>query len=374
MMLARITSFEGEAMEASKAMPTEEPSTKRILTFSLGYAMHLPDTFRLIDAGPDSTIQITHAGRDESTLEFDGPEDEQGMLMETLVSLTKDWSEGYLPSGDVGFCDGFEWELSIEDPAGEQSRHSCGENAFGPSEEFCKLLDIVKDIDEDFAEDVTEVWRAAKALCDPNPIHHQEVFDAYSHGDASLNIGAEYYQEAMSSPSGDHKLEAFKEAKRWYEASEKFGNLQATTNLGYIHAYGRTGERDYQKAYECFKRASDAGNAEATFKLGDLVRAGHGCEASETRSFDLYRKAHELSSDAHFPEVWGGSALRMAECYENGIGCEDDPQKALDLYLEAEVGLGEAIESGMGWYQKEYENACKAVERLTMAVDANDEA
>ena len=45
-------------------------------------------------------------------------------------------------------------------------------------------------------------------------------------------------------------------------------------NLGYIYEYGRTGKRDYKKAFYCFKKAADSGSAEACYKVGDIYFTG----------------------------------------------------------------------------------------------------
>ena len=77
----------------------------------------------------------------------------------------------------------------------------------------------------------------------------------------------------------------------YLDAAEK-GQYQAYCNLGYIYYYGRTGEPDYKKAFECFNRgvllASD-GNC--YYKLGDMYRKGLYVEKDPALAFQLYLQA-----------------------------------------------------------------------------------
>lgn len=84
--------------------------------------------------------------------------------------------------------------------------------------------------------------------------------NAFQRSNDLLDTGAEAYR------NGDYLT-----AQKYYTQAAKLGNSQAMCNLGYIYEYGRTGQRDYKKAFYCFKMAADKDNAEACYKVGDIT-------------------------------------------------------------------------------------------------------
>ena len=78
-----------------------------------------------------------------------------------------------------------------------------------------------------------------------------------------LNAGAEAYRK------GDYVT-----AQEYYTQAAKLGNVQAMCNLGYIYEYGRTGKRDYKKAFYCFKKAADSGRQKLAIKLAIFIFMG----------------------------------------------------------------------------------------------------
>ncbi|MBR2802443.1 MAG: sel1 repeat family protein [Erysipelotrichaceae bacterium] len=139
-------------------------------------------------------------------------------------------------------------------------------------------------------------------------------------------IGGIYYEKRI-----------FDKALKYYEIADELGSSWAANGLGYIWYYGRTGSKDYEKAFKAFSKSAELNrrkhhNAwiEAMFKIADMYKNGYYVE----KDFSRYREIiEELAKDPgfHLPEVYTRlAAIRIAE------GREED---AVDLYLQAREEL-----------------------------------
>ncbi len=110
--------------------------------------------------------------------------------------------------------------------------------------------------------------------------------------------------------------------------------------LGYIWYYGRTGERDFKKAFEYFSKMMDKGNLVAAYKVADMYRNGYYVEKDleKYREIieDLYQKVQACRNVFDpVPEIYTRLArIRTEE------GKEDD---AVNLYLKAKNWLAQRI-------------------------------
>lgn len=95
---------------------------------------------------------------------------------------------------------------------------------------------------------------------------------------AMLSLGGYYYEERN-----------FDLALKYYEMAAEYKNDGAYECLGYIWYYGRTGTRDYEKAFNYFKLAKEAGNIVAAYKLADMYKNGYFVE----KDYDAYCKIIE---------------------------------------------------------------------------------
>ncbi|MEE1373001.1 MAG: hypothetical protein U0J93_06445 [Parolsenella sp.] len=76
------------------------------------------------------------------------------------------------------------------------------------------------------------------------------------------------------------------------------GCYQSIINLGYIWEYGRTGERDYQEAYQCYALAAAlADSGEAAYKLGDMYSRGKFVERDMAKAYQLWSRSLDLAED-----------------------------------------------------------------------------
>lgn len=180
----------------------------------------------------------------------------------------------------------------------------------------------------------------------------------YEHGVASGDAGcccnlANLYHNT----SGRGSAEDYTHAVELYELGSDRGDTQSMINLGYIYYYGRGCERDYTRAYECYARAAlTHTNPEAYWKLGDLYASGKGVRKSDRIAWQLYSKAYELAGKS---PLAARAAHHMADYLMRGVDgvMGPDPERALGLYVQAEVGYYHLIDAGLTYYQRQLDQS-----------------
>lgn len=85
--------------------------------------------------------------------------------------------------------------------------------------------------------------------------------------DYMVELGGLYYEDRQ-----------FDLALKYYELAAEYNNLYAISNLGYIWYYGRTGERNYEKAFYYFDKARQMGDVIAAYKVADMYKNGYYVE------------------------------------------------------------------------------------------------
>lgn len=96
--------------------------------------------------------------------------------------------------------------------------------------------------------------------------------------EAMVSLGGYYYGERE-----------FDLALKYYEMAAEYENEGAYECLGYIWYYGRTGTKDYEKAFKYFQLARASGNIVAEYKLADMYKNGYYVE----KDYDTYCKIIE---------------------------------------------------------------------------------
>lgn len=143
---------------------------------------------------------------------------------------------------------------------------------------------------------------------------------------------------------GDHYygIRRFDLALKYYEMASKFEILDAYECLGYIWYYGRTGERDYEKAFRYFQKAADGGDPIAAYKLADMYKNGYFVEKDYEkykeiieRLYIIYRAETSITNFAPVPEIY----TRLARIRKE----EGRLDEAVDLYLDAKNFLAQRI-------------------------------
>ena len=129
-------------------------------------------------------------------------------------------------------------------------------------------------------------------------------------------------------------------ALKYYEMAASMDYDEAYECLGYIWYYGRTGERDYGKAFEYFTKMMNKGNLVATYKVADMYRNGYYVDKDmdkyKSMIEDLYDKVQDCRNVFDpVPEVY----TRLARI-RTDEGKEED---AVNLYLKAKDWLAQRI-------------------------------
>ena len=147
--------------------------------------------------------------------------------------------------------------------------------------------------------------------------------------DRMVQLGAYYYGEKQ-----------FDLALKYYEMAAEEGNLYAISNLGYIWYYGRTGQRDYQKAFYYFDKARKMGDPVAAYKVADMYKNGYYVEKDPGRYKEIIEELYPVVKQAQYledplPEVYTRLARIRTE--------EGRISEALQLYDVARDFLAQRI-------------------------------
>ena len=96
-----------------------------------------------------------------------------------------------------------------------------------------------------------------------------------------LSLGGYYYE-----------IKRFDLALKYYEMAALNDYDPAYECLGYIWYYGRTGERDFKKAFEYFSKLKKKGNPVAAYKVADMYRNGYYVEKDQEKYEEIIEKLY----------------------------------------------------------------------------------
>ncbi len=139
------------------------------------------------------------------------------------------------------------------------------------------------------------------------------------------------YEHGYGVINPDHK-----KAMHLYLLSANSGNVRAQYNLGDSFHRGLIVNQDLKKACGFYSLASKQGDVEATYKLGTMYEKGEYLRQDYSKAVQLYELI--LGSVEH-PWV----ANRLGNLYRTGNGCEQNLEKAFNLFqssADANIGLG----------------------------------
>ncbi|MBQ6025867.1 MAG: sel1 repeat family protein [Lachnospiraceae bacterium] len=144
-----------------------------------------------------------------------------------------------------------------------------------------------------------------------------------------LSLGGYYYE-----------IKRFDLALKYYEMAATYDYDPAYECLGYIWYYGRTGERDFKKAFEYFSKLMDKGNPVAAYKVADMYRNGYYVDKDQKKYEEiienLYPRVKGMTNVFDpVPEVF----TRLARI-RTSQGRKDE---AVELYLYAKDFLAQRI-------------------------------
>ena len=209
--------------------------------------------------------------------------------------------------------------------------------------------------------------------------------------------------------SGNGVKPNYREAVKWLTLASDAGDAEATCVLGSCLLYGRGIEQNPRRAMLMFEKAAEKGCPEAHVELGDLLsRPPDGWKPDYDRAIQHYLKAGELGdSDAYayagmvyehivpsnddeaykcYCKAYDLGSKRvlscLGACYEFGIGCEQDMDKAMELFRRgAEMGdglsqmsLAEIYDEGRGGVEQDPKEALRLYREASKnGIDEADE-
>lgn len=103
--------------------------------------------------------------------------------------------------------------------------------------------------------------------------------------DYMVELGGLYYESRQ-----------FDLALKYYELAAEYNNLYAISNLGYIWYYGRTGERNYEKAFYYFDKARQMGDIIAAYKVADMYKNGYFVEKDYVKYKEIIEELYPNAS------------------------------------------------------------------------------
>ena len=99
-----------------------------------------------------------------------------------------------------------------------------------------------------------------------------------------MSLGSYYYESRR-----------FDLALKYYEMAAAYNDINAAICLGYIWYYGRTGERNFEKAFHYYTKGMEAGDLQSAYKIADMFKNGYYVEKD-------YEKYCEII-EALYPKV-----------------------------------------------------------------------
>lgn len=144
-----------------------------------------------------------------------------------------------------------------------------------------------------------------------------------------LYLGGYYYE-----------MKRFDLALKYYEMAASLDYDPAYECLGYIWYYGRTGKRDFKKAFEYFSKLMDKGDPVSTYKIADMYKNGYYVEKNQQKYeemiIELYPKVKDMNNVFDpVPEVF----TRLARIRKS----QGENEEAVRLYLYAKDFLAQRI-------------------------------
>lgn len=204
--------------------------------------------------------------------------------------------------------------------------------------EFCEAEAVYGPADQEFEKIEVMMLEYMIERC-------RNAFQNELAGKLLNELGAKYY-------TGDCFDVDYEKAIQYYSKAEEYGNAIAIENLGYCFYYGKGCSKSFEEAYKCFSLAySLSKSCICLYKLGDMHKNGYYVEKNETVAFRLYKEAYDIACDDNYLYS-GDAAMRLADCYKNGIGTAENINAALHYYLDAEIRLLDKNNAGIAFTEK----------------------
>ncbi len=144
-----------------------------------------------------------------------------------------------------------------------------------------------------------------------------------------MELGGYYYEQRR-----------FDLALKYYEMASVFGIDAADECLGYIWYYGRTGERNYEKAFWHYSRSMERGNLTCAYKVADMYKNGYYVEKDYNKYVSMIEDLYPRVKNCVYlhdpvPEVF----TRLAKIRSR----QGRKEEAIQLYWKAKNFLAQRL-------------------------------
>ena len=180
-------------------------------------------------------------------------------------------------------------------------------------------------------------WTCAVLLCSQRNIIEYDCNKVFEEAKTVADNKSEILNEEYCSELF-HKL----------QICARYGDKRCQNMLGIWYKNGIGTKKNYNLAFEWFKKSAEQCLPPAICNLGHCYFTGNGIEKNVTKAVELYTVAINLG---YYPIY-----SKMARCYMEGIGVEKDVGKAISLLqyasdkndTKAQVNLGACYLDGLG--------------------------
>lgn len=146
-----------------------------------------------------------------------------------------------------------------------------------------------------------------------------------------MRLGGFYYGEKH-----------FELAEKYYLMADEYNYEPAASGLGYIYYYGRTGEKDYDKAFKYYSKSASLGNPQSEYKVADMYRNGYAVPKDFDRFASIVRGIwNRRQSDGYIQYLTPEIASRMGMIMEH----DGKNKEAYDFYKLAKRSLIHRLKS-----------------------------
>lgn len=194
-----------------------------------------------------------------------------------------------------------------------------------------------------FREVMMMTVRQAEAIRDAfsrkeNPT--EEEFFAFTEGMGYLIEKVKSPEDMMFLGGVYYDLKHFDLALKYYEMAAAYDFRDAYAGLGYIWYYGRTGKKDYEKAFQYYSKAAEMGDLPSAYKIADMYKNGYYVKRDCNKYKEIIKGLYPKVKNAAFlsdplPEVF----MRLARIYTE----EGRTREAAELYCSAKAFLAQRL-------------------------------
>ena len=193
-------------------------------------------------------------------------------------------------------------------------------------------------------------WTCAVLLCSQSNIIEYDCDKVFEDAKTIADNKSEILNEEYCSELF-HKL----------QVCARYGDKRCQNMLGIWYKNGIGTEKNYNLAFEWFKKSAEQCLPPAICNLGHCYFTGNGIEKNVTKAVELYTVAINLG---YYPIY-----SKMARCYMEGIGVEKNVGKAISLLqyasgkndAKAQVNLGACYLDGLG-VEADYPKAIELIQ------------